>query len=87
VQSSVKEKLPTLRARIHAARVLAPVAPVAPGRWNEEEGMRIVDYREMHIYAFLPFRKKQRSFARKKRLPMKKSNVRFFHGEPVFSDT
>jgi hypothetical protein len=47
--------------------------------WKEESG-------EVHIYAFLPFWKKQGSFTRKNRLPMKKSNVRFFHGEPVFSD-
>jgi hypothetical protein len=25
------------------------------------------------------------SFAQKNRLPMKKSSVRFFHGEPIFS--
>jgi hypothetical protein len=40
----------------------------------------------MYIYAFLYALKKQWSFAEKNRLPMKKSNVRFFHGEPVFSE-
>jgi hypothetical protein len=41
--------------------------------------------RKMHIYAFLPVRKRLMPFFEKNRLPMKKSNVRFFHGEPVFS--
>jgi hypothetical protein len=40
----------------------------------------------MHIYAFLFVQKKYRPSVGKNRLPMKKSNVRFFHGEPVFSD-
>jgi hypothetical protein len=39
----------------------------------------------MHIYTFLSVGKKRWPFAGKNRLPMKKSNVRFFHGEPVFS--
>ena len=51
---------------------------------QKEVGM---DNREMHIYAFLPLQKKQGSFVRKNRLPMKKSSVRFFHGEPPFSGT
>jgi hypothetical protein len=39
---------------------------------------------EVHIYASLYGREGQWPFAEKNSLPMKKSNVRFFHGEAVF---
>jgi hypothetical protein len=47
---------------------------VEGGRWKEE----------MHIYTVLHVLKRRWVLVGKNRLPMKKSNVRFFHGEPVF---